>query len=160
MVTTRILAALVAGANIVYAQCPYMANDARDIPSSHPPVRRNEAAASEKFMAQYEVNDSDVYLTSDAGGPMEDQESLSVGERGPTLLEDFVFRQKVSVLLRKLHKIDTATGKDRLMAIGLIAPFPTFLYPQHVNCQCGRASILCRFLPRHYAPSQLGELTD
>ena len=34
-------------------------------------------------------------MTSDVGGPIEDQNSLSVGERGPTLLEDFIFRQKI-----------------------------------------------------------------
>jgi hypothetical protein len=46
-------------------------------------------------MAQYEVNDTDVYMTTNAGGPIEDQESLSAGERGPTLLEDFIFREKI-----------------------------------------------------------------
>lgn len=68
-----------------------MENDARNIPASHPPVRRD---ATDDFMSQYEINDSDVYLTSDAGGPISDQNSLSAGERGPTLLEDFIFRQK------------------------------------------------------------------
>jgi catalase len=47
-------------------------------------------------MAKYEVDDTDVYLTNNFGGPIEDQESLSAGERGPTLLEDFIFREKIT----------------------------------------------------------------
>jgi catalase len=46
-------------------------------------------------MAQYEMKDEDVYMTTNTGGPIEDQESLSAGERGPTLLEDFIFREKI-----------------------------------------------------------------
>lgn len=66
----------------------------------HPVVRRDEsggaqAKSTDEFMAQYEVDDSDVYLTNNFGGPIEDQESLSAGERGPTLLEDFIFREKI-----------------------------------------------------------------
>lgn len=73
------------------AACPYMTGElnARDTAS-------NDAAAStEEFMSQFYLNDNDTYLTTDAGGPIEDQNSLSVGERGPTLLEDFIFRQKI-----------------------------------------------------------------
>ena len=73
------------------AACPYMTGelDARDTPS-------NDAAAStEEFLSQFYLNDNDTYMTTDVGGPIEDQNSLSVGERGPTLLEDFIFRQKI-----------------------------------------------------------------
>ncbi|KAI0014115.1 CATB protein [Xylariaceae sp. FL0662B] len=42
------------------------------------------------------VDDSSGYLTDDTGNQIADQESLRVGERGPTLLEDFVFRQKMT----------------------------------------------------------------
>lgn len=77
-----------------------MDGDAQDVPAHHPSVRRDGDAKSpssstDEFMAKYEIDDSDVYLTSNAGGPIEDQESLSAGERGPTLLEDFVFREKI-----------------------------------------------------------------
>ncbi|KAK4190054.1 catalase A2 [Podospora australis] len=41
------------------------------------------------------LDDSNVYMSSDVGGPMGDQFSLRVGRRGPTLLEDFIFRQKL-----------------------------------------------------------------
>lgn len=77
-----------------------MENDAQDRPAQHPAVRRDEAinkpaASTDDFMAQFEINDTDVYLTNNFGGPIEDQESLSAGERGPTLLEDFIFREKI-----------------------------------------------------------------
>jgi catalase len=72
-----------------------------NVESPHQPVtRRDESKPSlsmstNEFMAQYEVDDTDVYLTNAFGGPIEDQESLSAGERGPTLLEDFIFREKM-----------------------------------------------------------------
>ena len=77
-----------------------MEADARDVPASHPQVKRADGSHSvpsntDEFMAQFEVNDTDVYMTSNTGTPIEDQESLSAGERGPTLLEDFIFREKI-----------------------------------------------------------------
>ena len=72
-----------------------MGNEARDLPASHPPVRR-DVPKTDDFLAKYEIDDSDTYLTSDVGGPISDQNSLSAGERGPTLLEDFIFRQKIT----------------------------------------------------------------
>ncbi|KAI1125020.1 catalase [Nemania abortiva] len=42
------------------------------------------------------VDDSSGYLTDDVGGQIGDQDSLRAGERGPTLLEDFIFRQKIT----------------------------------------------------------------
>jgi catalase len=87
-------------ARLAQAACPFMDGDAQDVPAHHPSVRRDgdaksPSASTDEFMANYEIDDSEVYLTSNAGGPIEDQESLSAGERGPTLLEDFVFREKI-----------------------------------------------------------------
>jgi catalase len=42
------------------------------------------------------VDDSNGFLTDDVGGQIGDQDSLRAGERGPTLLEDFIFRQKIT----------------------------------------------------------------
>lgn len=100
MVSSTFLAAFAAYSGLSQAMCPYMENDARDLPAHHPPVRRDDsaptAARTDEFMAQFQLNDSEgVYLTSDVGGPFEDQNSLKAGESGPTLLEDFIFRQKV-----------------------------------------------------------------
>ena len=102
MVASRFLAALAAVNGLSHAMCPYMENDASELPAHHPPVRRQDsaptAARTDEFMAQFELNDGEGdYMTSDVGGPFEDQNSLKAGERGPTLLEDFIFRQKVSL---------------------------------------------------------------
>ncbi|KAL7626327.1 catalase [Parahypoxylon ruwenzoriense] len=42
------------------------------------------------------VDDSTGFFTDDVGGQIEEQDSLRAGERGPTLLEDFIFRQKIT----------------------------------------------------------------
>ncbi|PWY85022.1 catalase [Aspergillus heteromorphus CBS 117.55] len=68
------------------AACPYMAGDLG---------HRDASDSSDEFLSQYYLNDNNSYMTTDVGGPIEDQNSLSVGERGPTLLEDFIFRQKI-----------------------------------------------------------------
>ncbi|KAK0630725.1 catalase [Bombardia bombarda] len=52
-------------------------------------------AGSVQPLTDAEVDDSKGYLTSDVGGPIEDQNSLKAGIRGSTLLEDFIFRQKI-----------------------------------------------------------------
>ena len=89
----------------VLAACPYMDGQyPSSLPEGHPHElhRRQESqndsdatAATEEFLSQYYLNDNDTFLTTDAGGPISDQNSLSVGDRGPTLLEDFIFRQKI-----------------------------------------------------------------
>ena len=87
-----------------------MGEEAREAPASHGIHRRYESPASPPtstadFLGRFEVNDTDVFLTSRSGGPIENQESLSAGERGPTLLEDFIFREKI------MH-FGTYTGDD------------------------------------------------
>ncbi|CAP93856.1 Catalase B [Penicillium chrysogenum] len=87
--------ALVTGlVGVANAACPYMTGEA-----ANPHIERradgDAAANTEEFLSQFYLNDQDVYLTSDVGGPIEDQNSLSAGERGATLLEDFIFRQKI-----------------------------------------------------------------
>lgn len=47
------------------------------------------------FLDQFSVDDTGAFLTSDAGGPIQDQASLKAGARGPTVLEDFILRQKI-----------------------------------------------------------------
>jgi catalase len=76
------------------AACPYMDSShgleeravPRDVPSTQ---------STQDFLDQFTINDTNVFLTSDVGGPIGDQFSLKAGERGPTLLEDFIFRQKI-----------------------------------------------------------------
>ncbi|KAK4123469.1 heme-dependent catalase [Parathielavia appendiculata] len=58
-------------------------------------LEKRDDSQSSGFLDQYKVDDSDGYMTSDVGGPIEDQHSLKAGIRGSTLLEDFIFRQKI-----------------------------------------------------------------
>ncbi|KAM3075802.1 catalase A [Clarireedia jacksonii] len=64
---------ILAFTGLITAQCPYNAD----------------------FLDQFTLNDTDSYFTTDAGGPIQENVSLKAGERGPTLLEDFIFRQKI-----------------------------------------------------------------
>ncbi|KAG9388657.1 Catalase [Pyrenophora tritici-repentis] len=92
MVRAHLLTAVAAFCHVANAGCPYMDDKA--------PVRRDGASSgaqsTDEFMKQYEIDDKDAYLTSPVGSAFSDQESLSAGERGPTLLEDFIFRQKIT----------------------------------------------------------------
>ncbi|KAI8938240.1 hypothetical protein NX059_005901 [Plenodomus lindquistii] len=97
---SSVLAAVAAYSYVAQAACPYMGGDASELPASHRQVRRDDDPAAPsrstaEFLGQFEVNDTDAFLTNNFGGPIEDQESLSAGERGPTLLEDFIFREKI-----------------------------------------------------------------
>lgn len=77
---------------IANAACPYMTGEMPDL------QRRDAGAAAadtEDFLSQFYLDDTDAFMTTDVGGPIEDQNSLSVGDRGSTLLEDFIFRQKI-----------------------------------------------------------------
>ncbi|KAI5465679.1 catalase-like domain-containing protein [Mariannaea sp. PMI_226] len=89
MVFTAFLVASLGLASLTAGQCPYANPD-------HLAARDSSGGGSREHVNAYEVDDSKGYLSSDVGGPIEDQESLKAGERGPTLLEDFIFRQKIT----------------------------------------------------------------
>jgi hypothetical protein len=78
---------ILAIAGIAAAACPYM--------DGEPSLKSRSEGATDTFLDQFTVDDSNSYLTSDAGGRFSDDHSLKAGERGPTLLEDFIFRQKI-----------------------------------------------------------------
>jgi catalase len=84
-------------AGLSRAACPYMDGDgglkARD--EAHAARDRHDFETDADFLKQFALDDSNAYLTSDAGGPIQDSKSLKAGIRGPTLLEDFIFRQKI-----------------------------------------------------------------
>jgi catalase len=86
MLSSVLLVASLGLATLTAGQCPY-ANGGH--------LAARDDGGSRAHVTEYEVDDSDSYLSSDVGGPIEDQESLRVGDRGPTLLEDFIFRQKI-----------------------------------------------------------------
>ncbi|KAK6005419.1 hypothetical protein QM012_007061 [Aureobasidium pullulans] len=72
--------------------CPYMSGEMG---------KRDDAALqettekTEEFMGQFKLNDEQGFMTTDWGTPIDDLTSLKAGARGPTLLEDFAFRQKM-----------------------------------------------------------------
>jgi len=92
---------LIGAANAV---CPYMTGELtrRDTET------QDATEATEEFLSQYYLNDNDAYMTSDVGGPIEDQNSLKAGERGSTLLEDFIFRQKIQRFDHERVRCDTS----------------------------------------------------
>ncbi|KAJ4010435.1 catalase [Fusarium irregulare] len=85
MVSSKLLVTL-GLASLTAAQCAF-ADPGR--------LAARAEGSSRERLEDYEVDDSKGYMSSDVGGPFEEQESLKAGERGPTLLEDFIFRQKI-----------------------------------------------------------------
>jgi len=90
MVRTSLAAISLAVVGLAKAQCPYAD------PGRLAARAQGLSDSSRAHLRNFEVDDSEGYLTSDVGGPIEDQNSLKAGERGPTLLEDFIFRQKIT----------------------------------------------------------------
>lgn len=87
------LLVLIAGlSTALAASCPFGHTSGDGVHNERRAVTQNP----DDFLGAYTINTTDAYLTSDVGGPIEDQNSLSAGERGPTLLEDFIFRQKIT----------------------------------------------------------------
>ena len=82
------------------AGCPYMSGELR---ARGEDLGKRQAAGSlegtaistQEFLAPFELNDTNVYMTTDSGTPIDEAVSLKAGIRGPTLLEDFIFRQKL-----------------------------------------------------------------
>jgi catalase len=96
MASIRSLLALVASVSLVAAsECPFGHTSAH---TESLEKRAGEGVQGiESLISPFVVNETDgAYLTSDVGGPIEDQNSLKAGDRGPTLLEDFIFRQKIT----------------------------------------------------------------
>lgn len=83
--------------SLAAAACPYMdggaAIEKRGLEKRA--VEKRDATDGD-FFDEFTLDDSDAFLTSDVGGPFSDQNTLSAGDRGPSLLEDFIFRQKIT----------------------------------------------------------------
>ncbi|OAX79436.1 hypothetical protein ACJ72_06247 [Emergomyces africanus] len=85
------LGILLASASVISAVCPYMGTQEPGTPQGALDQTNPDAQFS-----QFYANDQDSFMTTDSGTPMSDQVSLKAGLRGPTLLEDFIFRQKIT----------------------------------------------------------------
>lgn len=83
-----------AAAGFAQAQCPFADSSRRAEDGAQDGSQ--DTVTSRGHMKQYEVDDSEGYLTSDVGGPIGDQATLRAGARGPSLLEDFIFQQKIT----------------------------------------------------------------
>jgi catalase len=92
--------ALLGLTGLASAACPFMdagpgLKERSETPVGSIEQRNTDVQTDSQFLAQFVVDDTNSFLTSDVGGPIEDNHSLKAGERGPTLLEDFIFRQKI-----------------------------------------------------------------
>src|ERR1700736_5391605 len=87
-------------ATAIAGSCPYMSGE---VPLRKEGLDKRQTttsidettAATTIFLAQSELNDTNVYMTTDAGTPIDEAVSLKAGIRGPTMMEDFIFRQKL-----------------------------------------------------------------
>ncbi|PHH83039.1 hypothetical protein CDD82_3841 [Ophiocordyceps australis] len=93
--TFKALLALVTTATLGSASCPY-ADASRLVSRDEAPPPPAEGGSSRAHVDQFDIDDAQGYLTSDVGGPIEDQRSLRAGIGGSTLLEDFILRQKIT----------------------------------------------------------------
>ncbi|PYH42543.1 heme-dependent catalase [Aspergillus saccharolyticus JOP 1030-1] len=89
---------LPAVAGLAGAQCPFLSGEmgtpSRFTERADNPTDTIEVVEQPIDQTLY-LNDTDSYMTTDFGTPIEDQWSLKAGSRGSTLLEDFIFRQKL-----------------------------------------------------------------
>ncbi|KAI5802857.1 catalase-like domain-containing protein [Pyronema domesticum] len=86
-----ILSGIVLNALLASAACPFM-----QAGGENPHEKRDKVTGDDGFLDQFVVNDANTYTTTDFGTPVDDRNSLKAGERGPTLLEDFVMRTKIT----------------------------------------------------------------
>ncbi|OTA61887.1 catalase [Hypoxylon sp. EC38] len=72
---------------LVSAVCPFADPSA---------LRSRAEATTDDPVGSAMIDDSTGYFTDDVGGQIEEQDTLRAGDRGPSLLEDFIFRQKIT----------------------------------------------------------------
>ncbi|KAI5797534.1 catalase-like domain-containing protein [Peziza echinospora] len=90
-----ILSTLLLTSQLVNAVCPYAAAAAGgDVLKRE--TKKERLPGDDGFLDKFYVDDTDSYTTTDFGTPVSDRTSLKAGERGPTLLEDFVLRTKIT----------------------------------------------------------------
>jgi len=76
--------------------CPYAGHGGNVLPKRQDDTEKTRLPGDDGYLDKFYVDDTDVYTTSDFGTPVSDRVSLKAGERGPTLLEDFVLRTKIT----------------------------------------------------------------
>ncbi|KAJ3528619.1 hypothetical protein NMY22_g9334 [Coprinellus aureogranulatus] len=92
MLKCAVLYSALANALLASAVCPFMDGGAS---LERREEKSGKLPGDDGFLDQFVVDDKDVYTTTDFGTPVNDRTSLKAGQRGPTLLEDFVYRTKL-----------------------------------------------------------------
>lgn len=103
MRTVDLLPSLAGFIGVASAACPMLSGDLSTGGGQNPHVlerrqssNNNATQETGQFLSQFFLNDNNnTFMTSDVGGPISEQTSLKAGIRGSTLLEDFIFRQKI-----------------------------------------------------------------
>jgi len=82
---------------VANAACPYMDGGASLRKRGGESGGSSGLPGDDGFFEKFYVDDGkDSFTTTDFGTRVDDTHSLKAGERGPTLLEDFVFRTKIT----------------------------------------------------------------
>lgn len=94
MHTLKTLTSLSCLLGLSTAACPYAHPEA--VLGKRQDATPNGQTQRDGLLGQYEISDGEgTHMTSDVGGPIEEQGSLRAGPRGSTLMEDFIYRQKM-----------------------------------------------------------------
>lgn len=107
---------LALNALLVSAACPFMEPDGEERLARR--SGQTKVEGDDGFLKQFYVDDSDTYTTTDSGTPIDDFHSLKAGARGPTLLEDFAIRTKITRFDHE--RIPERAGTSPLMARWLL----------------------------------------
>lgn len=122
MVRSSLLAVALAAA-LACAQCPVVDRHRLD-------ARADDGAdgSSRGHVGQFDVDDSQGYLTSDVGGRIQDQNNLKAGQRGSTILEDFIFARRSPASTTSVSSREPSTPAAPSPATTTLAtsPLPRF----------------------------------
>lgn len=105
------------------ANCPFMGGGGLSERDAGSDSTNDATQATKEYLAQFKLDDSQAYMTTDWGTPIDDQASLKAGSRGPTLMEDFAFRQK----LQRFDHERVCCGNRHYQMIGTD---PIYRYPK------------------------------
>ena len=100
---SSLLCGVVLNALLASAACPFMDGGGgseglkrRLEPEDHR-QGQGKVTGDDGYLDKFKVDDGpNDFLTTDFGTPADDRNSLKAGARGPTLLEDFVLRTKIT----------------------------------------------------------------
>lgn len=104
--------------------------------------------SKQQQLDQFRVNDQDQALTTNQGLKMaEDEFSLKAGERGPTLIEDFHFREKMTHFdhERIPERIVHARGEGAHGEFELYEPLEAYTKAEFLNDTTKKTPVFVRF---------------